>query len=386
MLGEKINIFEENQFKRLFKIVFFITISNSLVIFWDISGLKQALTSEYLISKAFFLLTPLLLLVIYKKMKSHHLWIEMLLAITYFGYSGYYMSTVHYSYHTAFMQFCIGLIVFLHFNLTTFLIAYGSGVSFFILSLNSLSDKMDSSQYQVLKAEIVGAQTPLLFVTILIFIFIRKKELRDQRKDLFFQKIGESVGFLLHEIKQPLRAAWTSLDANKVEDIEDLLTISDVMWPSEFSKNEIILKTIMCNDIIQEQLNLYEKYLKSLNIKVETNLSTYKIEAKTNRNILKIILRNLIKNAIEALSEVEEDQRILSIELEGRKIIIKNNKSPKHKIAQSQILLPGYTTKKGQTNKGIGLFICNELASKVDIKLDIQLTKINFTASLHFEH
>lgn len=385
MQGESKTLFDENQYRRVQKIVFFITISNSLVIFWDLFGLNQLATPAYIFSKIFFLGTPLLLLGFYKKIKDGHLWIEMLLAIIYFGYSGYYMATVHYSYYTAFMQFCIGLIVFLHFSVKTFLIAYGLGTIFFIFSIQHLATTMEPSRFQFLKPEIIGALLPLLFVSILIFLFIRKKELNERNKDLFFKRIGESVGFLLHEIKQPLRSIQQSPGNEKVEEIEELLLISDLMWPTENSKNEVHFKNHHFKDILQQQISEYQSAIKGLKIQIETHLNNDdSFILKTNRNILRIILKNILKNAIEELANLEIEKRIISIERNQNTLIIKNHKNPKQKISSRDLYKPGYSTKSGVTNKGIGLYICKELAEKINVEIDIKADGHEFRVNLSF--
>lgn len=379
--------FDENQYKRVKKIVLFITISNSLVIFWDILGLSHTPTSFYIFSKIFFLTGPLLLLNFYKHLKNGHLWIEMLLAIVYFGYSGLYMATVHYSYYTAFMQFFIGLIVFLHFTVKTFLIAYGVGSIFFLLSLQHIGKKMEALQFEALKADIMGAVLPLLFVSVLIFIFIRKKELAEKNKDLFFKRIGESVGFLLHEIKQPLRSIQHSPDHEKIQDIEELLLISELMWPSEHSKTEVLLKDHQLKDILQEQINQYLPAINGLKIRIDSNLDEHnRFPVKTNRNIVKIILKNLLKNAIEELSTIESEKRVISISHQQNTLTIKNRRNPQKKISSRDIFDPGYSTKTGTTNKGIGLYICKELARKINLNIDINISENDFTVNLIFNN
>ena len=311
------------------------------------------------------MVSPFLVLWMGNRFKNLQHLVDPIIAIIYFGYSGLYMVTVSYSYYTAFIQFFFGLVLFFRFSTRSFLVSYISGYLIFNYSVGLLENVLPASEYEARVTDMGGAILPVFLISILTYFLIKKSQNKAEASAVFFQRVGESMGFLLHEIKGPLQALGASAATVEYEEIEELIHVSNVMWPSsggveiekvEFSLKELALKVV---SRFEDQINHFE-----IEIDFEGEFSN----VNTSRQITRLICKNLIKNAVEEIIEHNPKKKRVIIKMPSQNELNISN-YVERKLDSKKIFTIGFSSKTNQTNKGLGLFICRELGSKAGMKL-----------------
>lgn len=178
----------ENHSVMLFKILLFVTLSNSLANIWDINGLGATPDATYILSKLLFLALPFIFLFLYRKVEALRSYMQPAIALTFFAYSAYYMQSVHYSYFTAFIQFFIGLVLFLKFDIKGFLAIYIAGFVFLIISVDSLKGTFSALEFEQKSSDIMGATLPVYLMSILVFFLIKKQRKKKLRKIYYLEQ------------------------------------------------------------------------------------------------------------------------------------------------------------------------------------------------------
>lgn len=381
-----LNILEQRDYSRLLKVLTFVAISNTLVIFWDINGLSADPTPLYFSIKAFFILTPFALAHIYKQVKSVREFIQPLICLIFFSYGYYYTSTIHYSYYTSFIQFFFGCVFLMSFSLRTFIFCYLVGIILFHLSVQAQQATLDPAAFAARSADMWGAILPAYFISLFAFFYIKNRERQDETKSLFFEKIGQDVGFLIHEFKRPINELAFKSDENYSDRLYELLETANLMWPSRQFTQEIKMREVDLKSELTNILDQYEIYIKSLNITVHLPSSLPVI--KSNRTMLNLIFKNLIKNAIEELKHDEIKDKVLKIESKSTetdlKIVVSNTKRKHEKIKIKNIFDAGYSTKNSISNKGIGLYICKQLAERLSCPMNATSSRDHFSIELAY--
>lgn len=380
------SLYLKKEFSKILKLIIFITISNCFIIIWDINGLGAELTPLYILMKLLFNISPFLVLYTYKIGPRSRSLTQSIISIIYFLYCYYYTSTLHHSYYTAFLQFFIGIVFFFRFSKKSFIMTYGIGLFLVYLSIQSYSNILNVADFEELTRNVYGAVLPIYLFCFLVFFSFKKFEVQDEMKSLFFQEIGKNVGFLMHEIKQPLKEIMNSSSSDSVENLSELLETANLIWPSQDQSNEVQLQEVEFSETFNEVLKNYSKYLSYIDVKIEVdpNIPTL----TTNRNILKIILKNLLKNALEEI--VNDDIKNAVIEIKYSKdqkhqyIIMENSIIPNKKIPVGKIFEAGFSSKDGAANKGIGLFITRQLAQKISCSVAASQSGDKFQVKLSF--
>ncbi len=199
----------------------------------------------------------------------------------------------------------------------------------------------------------------------------------------------EMLGFVSHELKNPLASAIMSLYTVKdgylgeiskaqekgLESVGKSLDyfhdmIKNYLDLSRLEKGELVVNklTVSLNtDVIDPVLAGLEREVEQKKIQIENHISS-ETEVLADRNLLRIVYDNLLSNAIKYGNsggkiqlEVDEDDNymILSVYNEGQGI-------PRDKIGKlfkkfSRINGAGDARKKGT---GLGLYICKEIIEK----------------------
>lgn len=105
---------------------------------------------------------------------------------------------------------------------------------------------------------------------------------------------------------------------------------------------------------------------------------------KKNRQVVRLMIKNLIKNAIEANAETMENKSILLKMADDKTLEILNTLIKGAKINLKKIFNAGFSQKTNLSNRGLGLYIVSELAYKNNIKMNVTQTKEKFIFKLSF--
>jgi PAS domain S-box-containing protein len=148
-------------------------------------------------------------------------------------------------------------------------------------------------------------------------------------------EVAALTASIAHEINQPLAAIISNGDAGLLElekespnldELREILScvVDDGYRATKiingihaiFNKAKQIKAPIDANDLIREVLLLMEADLRSHNIVVQTTLNNALPKLSGDPIQLLQVILNLIKNAIEAMSAVENDSRVLQLKTE----------------------------------------------------------------------
>ncbi len=121
------------------------------------------------------------------------------------------------------------------------------------------------------------------------------------------------------------------------------------------------LKSIRLKDLIEKVATLMRPDMKRSNINFTYSCSSEYLTVQADKEMIEQVLINLLKNAIEALTETENP----ALELRGEydessvKIVVIDNGAGIIKEAIEKIFVPFYTTKR--TGSGIGLSLSRQI-------------------------
>jgi len=144
--------------------------------------------------------------------------------------------------------------------------------------------------------------------------------------------LGEISGGIAHELSQPLNAilnnaqSATSFLDREPPDLEEvraaLLEIaeqdrhmSDVVgsFAQLMGKEPRTSELVDLNGVVEEVLELARKELERSSITVSTDLAAENSHIRGDRVLLSVIVFNLVRNSIDAMSEIERSERWLSV-------------------------------------------------------------------------
>ncbi|WP_071395044.1 sensor histidine kinase [Bacillus tuaregi] len=213
--------------------------------------------------------------------------------------------------------------------------------------------------------------------------------------------VKKQAAELVHEIRNPLttikgflellkpsfselgKGEYAELALDELDRVNDLINqFLNEMKPSHVKKEYMAL-----NQNLLHLIKLFESESKDKNIKLLTHFSEKEIHVYMDKNKLKQVLINLIKNAIEAIEEADNPAGSIDIQTEADEqhafIHIVDNGCGMSSETINQLFRPFYTTKSMGT--GIGLSVCkniiNHYHGNISIKTN-QNTGSRITISL----
>jgi len=199
------------------------------------------------------------------------------------------------------------------------------------------------------------------------------QELMQQQSRL--AQMGEMINMIAHQWRQPLNAITTTAVtlqlsaqreklthekaielAKKINGFAQHLstTINDFrnFFKSTKDKVESNLESIL-----ESVLGIIESTLKNNNIKLDIIRKSEAVNFETYENELKQVILNLIKNAEDALLEKEVKDPRISVIIEGKKLIVKDNAGGIPEDILPKIFDPYFSTKLKKDGTGLGLYM-----------------------------
>jgi C4-dicarboxylate-specific signal transduction histidine kinase len=209
--------------------------------------------------------------------------------------------------------------------------------------------------------------------------------------------MGEMAASIAHEIKQPLTAIVTNGNAglrwlaNATPDIERARAVlkrivNDTHRASEvidsirsMFKNEGQAKTPQdINELIREALTLVRVEVENQRVSICTDLSDELPQVPANQVQLRQVLVNLIINAIDAMSTVNNRARVLRIKTEGHKLngvlITVQDSGTGIDLPNLDRIFDAFFTTKSE-GMGMGLSICRSIIESHDGHLSVAPAK-----------
>ena len=319
------------EYKEAKKVISIISAITFLVIFYDIFVHDAQNVIQFAIIKLLFIASFFLPIQLLKFSRAKD-YAAPLTMIVFFLYSHYYMTTLHYSYYTAYIEFFMAGPLCLRFKRKHFLITYSFGLVLMVWGTLQLKG---STGNQSLTEDALQTAIPVWLFSIFWFfsiIKIREKMALQEKK---FAELGKTTSFLLHEIQSPLNRLKDShhIEKERIQEIDQLNNILNISQAISAGKIESLEnKTFLISESIHNQIDKYDKQISASEIKIETQLETCDINS--NRELFNILINNLLKNAIEYLhSQKDEKNKIISISGEIKKthyyFSISNNFSTK---------------------------------------------------------
>jgi len=187
-------------------------------------------------------------------------------------------------------------------------------------------------------------------------------------------QMGEMIGMIAHQWRQPLTAISTASIAINMKAQMDILdnksaielaekiseftqhlskTIDDFR---EFYKDKKEKQDVTYKELINSTLEIVEVSLKNKNIALVIEMQS-EITFHTYANELKQVLLNLIKNAEDALLEKGVENPYIKIITQENKLTVSDNGGGIPKDIIEKIFDPYFSTKKKLNGTGLGLYM-----------------------------
>ena len=213
---------------------------------------------------------------------------------------------------------------------------------------------------------------------------IREQEMIQQQEKLAL--IGQMGNGIVHETKNYLASikGYCDLITLKSEDvtiknyISKIETIANDMNTLvskylELSKpSEAILDILSVNELIESVLYIIKSPSFLDNTQLELDLCKDDMEILADDNLIRHVIINLAKNAVEAMTSVENPLLIISTRVKGHfmEISVKDNGCGIPKENNKKLGTPFFTTKKYGT--GLGLANCFKIISESNGQINVE--------------
>ena len=220
--------------------------------------------------------------------------------------------------------------------------------------------------------------------------------------------MGEMIGNIAHQWRQPLNALGLTVQKIKMLYDEDMLTNENLSKSVDksnmlinkmsttiddfrnFFKTDKLKKEFNIKKAIYEVLNLLDGSLKNKNIIIDTSNIDENIMLLGYKNELEQVLLNIINNAKDALVEYNIKNPKIDIEVSEEKgninIKIYDNAGGIPKDIISKIFEPYFTTKEQGKGTGIGLYMSKMIIeNNMDGELSVENSEdgVVFTIQLN---
>ena len=196
-------------------------------------------------------------------------------------------------------------------------------------------------------------------------------------------EVAALTASIAHEINQPLAAIISNVDAGLLgfdkesPDLDELREILNCIADDShrvskiidsiraiFKNGHQIIAPLDVNDLIGEVLMFVDADLRSHNITVQTTLNNALPQVSVYAIQLQQVILNLIKNAIEAMSAVENGSRVLELKTElgeaENLLITVQDSGPGIDAENIERIFDRFFTTKSR-GMGIGLSICRSI-------------------------
>ncbi len=208
---------------------------------------------------------------------------------------------------------------------------------------------------------------------------------REQNEILYQQSkmaaMGEMLGNIAHQWRQPLSAISTAASGIKLQDsvnqldkklmyqgldaiVQNTQTLSETIDDfRNFFKTDKFTKEFQIQTCYAKVITLISANLKNKNIQIIENIEDITLNSYENELVQALL--NLINNARDALLEIESNKKYIFIDIYEQKdevlITIKDNAGGIKEDIIDKIFEPYFTTKHQSQGTGIGLYMTQKI-------------------------
>lgn len=332
-------------------------------IYYDLSFLKFQPVLHWYLGKIWFVLGPLF--IIYVTTIPRRLR-PLLLSLHWIFYGAYHVYFVSLSYYIIFIQVTFFFSVMVIFSRIQYLI-FGS--TMLVVSSSMIffakNEMFYVAQGMSAKQEILINNICMQLLCYLVYYFATLPKLKLIESEKQFAKLGKSSGFIMHEITKPI----LRMNQNPERFEEELVKINEIVMIARAIKNgdesNLVLEEVDLHNLVSDSLSTYKVFLDGFKIDIKFESQVQKI--KTDANLLKFVLDNLIKNSIEASVEYN-GKRFVEIYFDSKIILVKNSYVA-NEYSSDDFFRPMMTTKKG--HMGVGLYISKSIIENLGYSIKI---------------
>lgn len=225
-----------------------------------------------------------------------------------------------------------------------------------------------------------------------------------QNEKLIFEQskmiaIGEMIGNIAHQWRQPLSIISTVATGVKVQKEINVLTDNDLINNMDIINNTTQylsdtienfgnsidlsnskIKKFLLSDFLNKTLDLIHSQLISKDIEIIQNLEECEVESLENELIQ--VLTNILNNSKDVLCNIKNQRRLIFINMNVKDNIlfieIKDNGNGIKEDYIDKIFEPYFTTKHQSQGTGIALYMAEEIVRRY-LKGDISVSNENYS-------
>lgn len=204
---------------------------------------------------------------------------------------------------------------------------------------------------------------------VIFWFFNRAREIIYQ-KDQKFSSIGRQSAFLLHELKSPLSRFMMSNSQKDNRDAEYILSIVEGVELLITKKENLLFGKLQWKDIESYLRSEFSQAIGPYDIQLE--VTGFEGEGFGHRSAIKLALKNLVKNAVEAIV-LESKKGVIKVTRSGNTIEVSNNGSVINKEKLDLLFRPFYSDKASGSNFGIGLHFVESVVNAHNGKISVNV-------------
>lgn len=343
-------------------------------IYYDLSFLKFQPVLHWYLAKTWFVLGPFFLIHLRAIPKGLR---PLLLALHWIFYGAYHVYVVSLSYYIVFIQATFVFSVMVIFPRVQYLIFASAMlvVSSFAI-LFAKNEMLYVIQGMSAKQEVLINNISMQALCYLVYYFATLPKLKLIESEKQFAKLGKSSGFIMHEITKPI----LRMNQNPERFEEELVKINEIVMIARAIRNgdesNLMLEEVGLHGLLNDSLATYKTFLDGF--KIDVKLKNQEQKIKTDANLIKFVLDNLIKNSIEASADYN-GQRFIEIYFDSKIISVKNP-YVRNEYSSEDFFCPMMTTKKG--HMGLGLYISKSIADNLGYSIEISTYKDIFEVQI----
>ena len=211
----------------------------------------------------------------------------------------------------------------------------------------------------------------IIFGTVSILVYFAFNWQREKLQELTnrFAFIGQQAAFLLHELKSPLARFLAKNEEGDNKDAEYIYSIVEGVELLVSKKGPDLLE-FEWSDIAQYLRDEFDEVCGYYEIKLE--LQGLEGRALGHKSTLRLAIKNLVKNAIEAIAQSKKPGTI-KVHRSGNKVEVTNNGPLLTSEKIQQIFTPFYSEKTGKQNFGIGLHFVESVVNAHKGKVEVEV-------------
>ncbi len=336
-------------------------------IYYDLSFLKYQPSLHWYFAKAWFVVGPFFLIHLRTTPKEYR---PLLLALHWIFYGAYNVYFVSLSYYIVFIQVTFIFSVMVIFSRIQYLIFASAMLLVSSLAIfGARNEMLYVAQGMSAKPEIFINNICMQVLCYLVYYFATVPKLKLIESEKQFAKLGKSSGFIMHEITKPI----LRMNQNPERFEEELVKINEIITIARAIKNgdesNLALEEVNLSNLINDTLSAYKPFIDGFKIDVKLKAQVQVI--KTDANLIKFVLDNLIKNSIEASADYQ-GERFVEISFDSEVIRVKNSYIENEHLAED-FFRPMMTTKAG--HMGVGLYISKSIADNLGYAIEINTYK-----------